>query len=114
MNGHFGLAGPHTVDPGAWLQQQHREREAKNARQERAEAWLGKHLVGQTFWSWESIRYAAIKTTETAYGRPITEDENTVITNAARAIWGGLALRARTVSKIGENGTVEYISIQAA
>ena len=115
MTSFNGVLQSSTFDHGeAERQRKHHARIAAAARQERAEAWLAGRLVGQTYHSFESIRYAAIKTAETAYARPLTDDENAVITNAARAIWTGLTLRARTDTKLDEFGRIERLTIRAA
>ena len=110
-----GILSGDVFDHGeAERQRKHHARIAAAARQERAEAWLGQRLVGQTYHSFESIRYAAICAAEVAYARPLTPDENTVITNAARAIWSGLTLRARTDTKLDAFGRIERLTIRAA
>jgi hypothetical protein len=114
MHGDFGLAGTYQRDPGAELQRWHRERIAREEREERAIRWLADHTVGQVFHSFESLRYAAIRTFETLRGRPATEQENQILTNAARALWSGISLRARTQITLTDTGHVASLTILRA
>jgi hypothetical protein len=113
MYGHFGLAGAYVEDPGAALQKTHRERIARDERQRRCEQWLAGKLTGQTFHSYEALRYAAVVVTEQVMG-PLDEDRSKVIADACRALFGGLSETKRTSVKINEAGRVEYVLFRAA
>lgn len=109
-----GVLQSHVYDQGlADLQRQHHERRKREERQQRCERWLAAKLTGQVYYSYESLRYAAVVVTEQMYG-PLDEDRSKLIADATRALFGGLSQTQRTSVKIGAAGTVEYVIFKAA
>ena len=94
--GRFTTFGsPWTHDhSAAYLQQQHAERKAREAREARAVEWLASAVVGKTFHSFDALLSAACRTYATLRDRALTADEHELLSRAARALWSGLALRA--------------------
>lgn len=105
-----GVLSSSTFDHARRLHEQRRKDEARAAR---AESWLASKLAGQTFHSFESLRYAAIRTYETLRQRPCDADEHALLTAAARTVWCGLSQTRRAqINVVGS--VVQSVTFRAA
>ena len=89
---------------------------AEDERQQRAETWVAEKFAGRTFHSFEALVTCARSLLEQTIGGAMPEEHLRVLTNACRALFGGLSQTGgRAQIKIGVDGRPEYVSfIQAA
>ena len=108
-NGSFVTFGSPWRDGRDYNQLQHQERQARLARQQRAEEWVAARCAGLTFYSVESLETAMVQLHETLIGGAAKPESVLVIRQACRALFAGLvpadAFRGRITVVRGESIT---------
>jgi hypothetical protein len=97
----------------ARLQQEHRAREARLARESRAERWLVGLMGGRTFHSVDAVIATASQHVVALRG-DITMEETDLLTRAARIVWAGLNTPAGIQRTYTPTGLVESITFPRA
>jgi hypothetical protein len=109
-----GILSPDTFDHGAAaLQREHRAREARLARESRAERWLVGLMGGRTFHSVDCLIATATQHVIALRG-DITLEETDLLTRAARIVWAGLNAPAGIQRTYTPTGLVESITFPRA
>jgi hypothetical protein len=102
-----GILSPNTFDHGAAaLQREHRAREARLARESRAERWLVGLMGGRTFHSVDCLIATATQHVIALRGD--------IIIRAARIVWAGLNAPAGIQRTYTPTGLVESITFPRA